>query len=220
MTGRRGSIWTEGIASRAEARMKAFLKFGVGDAFVWRRRSACRAGRRPRPFRDRRRSPRRGRSRRRRTPECPWRRCGRISCASTEVETGPIWPPASIPSITSASTPERISFLASASAGAKQISLAPLRLDPLDRAARRKPAGEHDMADLVLRADVDQLGQLRVHGDEVDAERPVGARLGLGDLGVEQLGGHRPAGDHAEPAGVGDGGDEVALARSSSSRRP
>ena len=27
MTGRRGSIWTDGIASRAEARMKAFLKF-------------------------------------------------------------------------------------------------------------------------------------------------------------------------------------------------
>ncbi len=116
-----------------------------------------------------------------------------------------------MPSITSASTPERISFLASASAGAKQISLAPLRLDPLDRAARRKPAGEHDMADLVLRADVDQLAQLRMHGDEVDAERPVGARLGLGDFGVEQLGGHRAAGDHAEAAGIGDGGDEVAL---------
>ena len=26
MTGRRGSIWTDGIASRAEARMNAFLK--------------------------------------------------------------------------------------------------------------------------------------------------------------------------------------------------
>jgi len=50
---------------------------------------------------------------------------GRISCASTDVDTGPIWPPASMPSITSASTFERISFLASASAGAKAISLAP-----------------------------------------------------------------------------------------------
>ena len=76
------------------------------------------------------------------------------------------------------------------------------------------------MADLVLRADVDQLGKLRVHGDEVDAERAVGARFGLGDLGVEKLGGHRAAGDHAEAAGVGDGGDEVALAKPSSSRRP
>src|SRR3546814_4910737 len=50
---------------------------------------------------------------------------GRISCASTLVDTGPIWPPASIPSITSASTPERTSFLASASVGAKQMTLAP-----------------------------------------------------------------------------------------------
>ena len=57
-----------------------------------------------------------------------------------------MWPPASIPSITSASAPERISFLASASAGAKAISLAPLALDPVDRPARRQPAGEHDMA--------------------------------------------------------------------------
>ena len=38
-----------------------------------------------------------------------------------------------------------------------------------------------------------------------------GARLGLGDLGVEQFGVHRPAGDHAEPAGIADRGDEVAL---------
>ena len=50
---------------------------------------------------------------------------GRISCARTEVETGPIWPPASMPSITSASAPLRTSFLASASEGAKQTTLAP-----------------------------------------------------------------------------------------------
>src|SRR3546814_645571 len=48
-----------------------------------------------------------------------------MSCASTDVETGPIWPPASMPSITSASTPERSSFLPSESAGVKQISFAP-----------------------------------------------------------------------------------------------
>ena len=53
---------------------------------------------------------------------------GRISWASTDVATGPMWPPASMPSMTKASAPERISFLASASAGAKQISLAPLPL--------------------------------------------------------------------------------------------
>ena len=53
---------------------------------------------------------------------------GSISCASTLVETGPMWPPASIPSITKASTPDRISFFASASVGAKQMTFAPLAL--------------------------------------------------------------------------------------------
>jgi hypothetical protein len=53
---------------------------------------------------------------------------GRISCASTLVATGPIWPPASMPSMTSASAPERSSFLPSASVGAKQITLAPAAL--------------------------------------------------------------------------------------------
>ena len=35
--------------------------------------------------------------------------CGRISCASTFRDTGPIWPPASDPSITNASAPARTS---------------------------------------------------------------------------------------------------------------
>ena len=46
---------------------------------------------------------------------------GNISCARTLVETGPIWPPASIPSITSASTPERTSFFPSASVGVSAL---------------------------------------------------------------------------------------------------
>ena len=50
---------------------------------------------------------------------------GRISCASTVRLTGPIWPPASEPSMMIASTPDRTSFLASAAVGAKHISLAP-----------------------------------------------------------------------------------------------
>ena len=116
-----------------------------------------------------------------------------------------------MPSITSASTPERISFFASASAGAKQISFAPFALIRSIAPPGRQAAGEHDMADSMLRADVDQLDELRVHGDQVDAERLRRPRLGLGDLGVEQLGRHRAAGDHAEAAGVGDRGDEVAL---------
>ena len=128
------------------------------------------------------------------------------------METGPMWPPASMPSITSASAPERISFFASARAGAKQTSLAPLPLIRSIAPPRRKAAGEDDVADIMLGADIDQLRELRVHGDEVDAERAVRAHFRLGDLGVEQLGSHRAAGDHTEAAGIGDGGDEVALA--------
>jgi hypothetical protein len=50
---------------------------------------------------------------------------GRISCASTLVETGPICPPASAPSMISASAPILTSFLPSAAVGAKQITFAP-----------------------------------------------------------------------------------------------
>src|SRR5256885_1208717 len=57
-----------------------------------------------------------------------WLTVGRISCARTDVDTGPIWPPASMPSMTNASTFERINFFASASAGANAISFAPLLL--------------------------------------------------------------------------------------------
>ena len=52
------------------------------------------------------------------------------------VATGPIWPPASMPSITSASAPERNCFFASASVGAKTITLAPISLS-----ASRLPLG-------------------------------------------------------------------------------
>jgi hypothetical protein len=67
------------------------------------------------------------------------------------------------------------------------------------------------MADIMLLADFDQVEELRVHRDQIDAERLVGERLGPGDLRIELLGVHRAAGDHAEAAGVGDCGDEVAL---------
>src|SRR3546814_2378160 len=67
------------------------------------------------------------------------------------------------------------------------------------------------MLDVVLLADVDQLHDLGMHGDEVDAEGPGRPLLRLGDLGVEQVRRHGPAGDDAEAASVGDGGDEVAL---------
>ena len=84
-------------------------------------------------------------------------------------------------------------------------------LDRLDAALGRNSARQHDMADLVLGADRDQIEQLRVHGNQVDAEGFAGERLGSGDLAIEQLGGHRPAGDYPEAAGIGDCGDQIAL---------
>jgi len=80
--------------------------------------------------------------------------------------------------------------------------LGAMRLDLLDRLAWRKPARKHDVTNLMLHADVDQLAELRMHRDEVHAERPLCAQLGLGDLSVEQLGCHRPARNHSEAAGV------------------
>src|SRR5215472_12502607 len=67
------------------------------------------------------------------------RTCGKISCARTPVETGPMCPPASIPSITIASAPMRTSLRAIASAGAKQSSLAPPSLMRCTAAALGRP---------------------------------------------------------------------------------
>ena len=89
--------------------------------------------------------------------------------------------------------------------------LGAVRLDPVDRPGGRQAAGEHDMAHLMLRADVDQVAQHRVHGDQVHAERLRRQRLRRRDLRVEQVRRHRPAGDHPEGARIGQSGDEVAL---------
>jgi hypothetical protein len=124
MTGRRGSICTLATASRALARMNAFLKLGcaIDSVAQTKRVPSCTPGRAHIEIaRDRlAAADAAGDEHRHRFGDF-----GSISCASTLVETGPIWPPASMPSITSASTPDRISFLASASVGAKQMTLAP-----------------------------------------------------------------------------------------------
>ena len=64
---------------------------------------------------------------------------GIISCAKTEVVTGPICPPASCPSITKASTPMRTNRRAKASAGAKHIILIPAFLTALIDSALGSP---------------------------------------------------------------------------------
>ena len=67
------------------------------------------------------------------------------------------------------------------------------------------------MRDAVLFAHADQIEELRMHGDEIHAERLVGQRSGRRDLRVEQLRRHRAAGDHAEAARIRYGGNQVAL---------
>ena len=113
--------------------------------------------------------------------------------------------------MTIASAPMRTSFRAKPSAGAKQNTRAPLALNPRASPHRSAAAGEHDVAHAMGGADVDQLDELRVQRDQVDAERPPGQRCGRIDLAREQLRRHRSRGDDAKPAGVGDRGDEVAL---------
>src|SRR3546814_19528911 len=75
----------------------------------------------------------------------------------------------------------------------------------------RQPPGKHDMADAVSGADLDQVGKLRMHGDEIDAERPLRQRLGSGDFSVEKLERHRPARTNADSARIRYGRDQMAF---------
>ena len=85
-------------------------------------------------------------------------------------------------------------------------------LDRLGRRTRRQASCENDMRHLMFVTHLDQLHQLRVHGDQVDAKRLAGERLGGGNLGIEQRRRHRTAGDHTESAGIGDRSDKISLA--------
>ena len=228
---RRGSARVAGIGERAhrdhrKARIELHrrhrvarrgadegpLEMRMRDRFVGADKARAELHARPRPSRDRRGSPRRGRCRRRRTP-APRVRCGRISCASTAVETGPIWPPASLPSMTIASAPHAHQLL-----GQHQR-----RREAQRRARRRRlmraiaapggmPPASTTWPTRCASADIDQLQELRVHGDEIDAERAVGQRArSRRSRRRADRATSTPRGDHAEAAGIGDRGDEVAL---------
>src|SRR3546814_6567518 len=67
------------------------------------------------------------------------------------------------------------------------------------------------MADAMFCAHLDQLEELGVHGDKVDAKIARREFFRRRDLGIEQFGGHRTAGYDAEPAGVADRADEMAF---------
>ena len=120
-------------------------------------------------------------------------------------------PPASIPSITSASAPERISFFASASAGAKQTSFAPLALiRSIAPPGGRPPARTTWPTRCFAQVSISSLNC----GCMVMRLTPNGrsVRVFVSAISVSsKLRAHRAAGDDSEAAGVGDGGDEVAL---------
>jgi hypothetical protein len=64
---------------------------------------------------------------------------------------------------------------------------------------------------LLREAGLRELHELRVHDDQVHAERLARQCRGRRDLRRELIGIHRAAGDHAEAAGVGDRRDQIAL---------
>src|SRR5207237_1359557 len=96
--------------------------------------------------------------------------------------------------------------------GSEADELRAARLDAINRPGWRKAARQDDMPDLMLGASVDQFAQLGVHRNQIYPERAIRACLGLADFRIEKLRAHRTTADHAKAAGVGDGGDEVALA--------
>ena len=88
--------------------------------------------------------------------------------------------------------------------GRETDQLGAIGLDRLDAALGRQATGQHHMAHLMLGAHRDQVEQLRMHGDQVHAERLVGQRPGRRNFRVQQFGRHRATGNHAETAGVRD----------------
>ena len=158
MTGKRASSWTDGTASRAVARMKARLNRGWAiDSWAQTNLVPSCTPAAPISRYDTIASPR---------PIPPATntgtsvRCGSTSCANTAVETGPIWPPASLPSMTIASAPARTSLRAIARAGAKQITRAPPSRRRWIAVVARNAAGEHDMPDAAGDAHLDQLARV------------------------------------------------------------
>src|SRR3990172_2072035 len=160
MTGNSGSSCTDGTASRALARRKACLKRG------WAIDSAAHTKRVPswQPDAPISRYPRMASPR----PMPPAtntgisRTSGRISCASTLVETGPIWPPAAPPPLGRAPRPRP---------GGRARADMPPRLHALDDegvgARAHQLLGEHER-----RGEADHLGAARLDAGDGRGRRP------------------------------------------------
>ena len=68
------------------------------------------------------------------------------------------------------------------------------------------------MPDLFLKADIDQLIKLGVHGNQVYAERHPRQGARPLNLRTQQVGRHRATGQNAKAIGIRDRGDKIALA--------
>ncbi len=78
-----------------------------------------------------------------------------------------------MPSITSASAPERTKRLRQHQGRGEADQPGAAVLDRAHGGPGRDAAGQHDVADPGAQADLHQVVELRVHGDQVDAERLV-----------------------------------------------
>ena len=171
ITGKRGSSCTRRHRVARRGADEGLLEARMGDRFMGADKAGAELHAGRAHFEIGQRSPRRGRCRRRRTP-APRRDAAGSPAPAPPVETGPIWPPASLPSMTIASAPMRTSFFAIDQRRREADHARAAVADARDRRRARQAAGQHDMADALRRADVDQLGELRVQRDQIDAERP------------------------------------------------
>ena len=139
--------------------------------------------------------------------------CGRISCASTPSDTGPMCPPASDPSIDQRVHPGPHQPLRQAPAPARSRSPArrrPSPAEPPPPSARRPPAPRappRDARHTSISASSCGCMVMRFtpNGSSVRAWVPAISAASMS-------GPHGAAGDHAEPAGVADRRDQVPLA--------
>src|SRR3546814_4566454 len=67
------------------------------------------------------------------------------------------------------------------------------------------------MPDLMSRANVDEVENLRMHGDEVYAERLARELLRFGDFRIKQFRRHRAARNHAKTTSIADRRDKIAF---------
>src|SRR3546814_16525253 len=86
-------------------------------------------------------------------------------------------------------------------------------LDRFNAAFGRKSASQHHMPDLMSRENVDEVENLRMHGDEVYAERLDRELLRFGDFRIKQFRRHRAARNHPKTTKIGRATAEKRVSR-------